>query len=934
MNKLNAKELDLLQRIGEKEELQPLFFRKAKGLKWFTPLYERGFFKPENNPKPEAADEEGFFTIPFWPAIDYLVRSASEIPSGDSEGYAKKILQILIDCTKYAEKNNFGNYRTWWQFSEILALLPYREISIEDLEVIDYWLDDKFDRCLVAPVVGEKLLPKLLKIGDSHSLNLSKKIIEILFKIQFKNDSENKDEFFLRVDHHWIDKIIKKTAFLAGEKLGLEVISIFHSNLKTVLEETNKDTWSSIWQPAIEDHEQNRLRDKAENSLIQAFRDSLHGYIKANPNEAAGFVREMLVSDFQTIKRIAIHAVSEKLSFFTDCIDLVLAEDFFYSNYRHEMWHFLNKNYSQFSESQKAKVLDLLNGITRQDDKGEIHQGATAYTKSTWFSAIKDHGEEEKKLYEKFSKIAGTEPDHPDFSSYISTGWVSKKSPKNLDELKALSLNQLVKELKNFEEPEGFDKPCLEGLLEVFNQLIKEKPLAFYLNLNYFSNLDFSCLHQIIEAYKELWSDRVKLPWEEIWDKLLEFCSNIVSQKRFNELKSSNQQKQVWTDYHRLISSISQLIEAGAKSDNAFNENRVKIAEEILFNLLRHKVGSEFEENSDAVFVAINSARGHCLQALINLSLCACRIADQHNDKDHSMAWQKFQHFYDAELKILDPEKVEFEFATLVAMYLPNFLYMSKKWTLGNLEKIFNQNNYLRWLCAMQGYAYVGTAYQEIYQFLKTHGDYIKALDDPNIKDRVREKVIQDITLAYLKDLESFDDRKSLIKLLVTRKNQDEKSHLIWFLCTLDKNKPQKEKNKIFELWQNIQQELDFSEKKDRITASNLCGFARFIGKFDNESLELLLEIASYSDEAHNAYELLENISVISDAQPFEAHKVWMKMLEGSMADYPEEAIKKLFSNLLNEGPEGFRKAKEVESEYLKKGNERPSIWLREIKRE
>ncbi len=52
MSELSAKELDLLQRIDEKEDLRPLFFRKVKGLKWFDPLAERGYFNPEANPKP------------------------------------------------------------------------------------------------------------------------------------------------------------------------------------------------------------------------------------------------------------------------------------------------------------------------------------------------------------------------------------------------------------------------------------------------------------------------------------------------------------------------------------------------------------------------------------------------------------------------------------------------------------------------------------------------------------------------------------------------------------------------------------------------------------------------------------------------------------------------------------------------------------------
>ena len=77
---------------------------------------------------------------------------------------------------------------------------------------------------------------------------------------------------------------------------------------------------------------------------------------------------------------------------------------------------------------------------------------------------------------------------------------------------------------------------------------------------------------------------------------------------------------------------------------------------------------------------------------------------------------------------------------------------------------------------------------------------------------------------------------------------------------------------------------------------------------------------------------LLESISEISKTQPFEAHEIWMKMLEGSTPDYPEEAIRNIFANLLKKGPDGLRKAREAESEYLKKGNDRPSLWLNEIR--
>lgn len=86
-----------------------------------------------------------------------------------------------------------------------------------------------------------------------------------------------------------------------------------------------------------------------------------------------------------------------------------------------------------------------------------------------------------------------------------------------------------------------------------------------------------------------------------------------------------------------------------------------------------------------------------------------------------------------------------------------------------------------------------------------------------------------------------------------------------------------------------------------------------------------------YADKEHNSYILLERIAELSNARPFEVCAIWMELLKDSRADYPEEAIRQIFSNLVKKGTLGIRKAREIESEYIKRGNERPSIWLKEI---
>jgi hypothetical protein len=936
VSELTIKELDLLQRIAEKVELRPLFFRKVKGLKWFDSLAVRGYFNPEENPAPVPAKEEGYVNIPVWFAVDYLVKSAPELTDNRNKEYIKKYLQVLVEATNYAKDHEFSNYRTWWQFADILSQIPNRSVPLDSIDIIDYWLDDKYDRSLVAQEIGEKWLPNLLKTDDNHAAKLAKKTIDILYKVLFiERDygENNKQDAAFRFDYYHAQKITKKTAYLAGKNLGLEVIQIFDRYLKSILDRLDHDLWSSLWQPAIEDHEQNKHRNNAENVLIQAYRDSLDGYINTRPIEASKYVKDMVVSKYQTIQRIAIHIISNNYHLFVDTANQIIDMKYLDSNYRHEMWHFLNKNYPNFSISQKKKILDLISSITRRDDKGEYHAGASAYNKAIWLSAIKDFGNMEASIYVNNTDIAKAEPNNPDFSSYMSVGWGGPGSPKTIEELQALSIDELVQELSHYKDTGRFDEPGLEGLVKVVKQLVKTDPLEISLNLPKFVDLDLAYVYEIIEAYKDLWTEKTKLPWDDIWQKLLEFCLDVISQDSLWDSENTKQRDSFVANRYWIVSSIGRLIEAGTKSDeHSFDEKYLPKAEKILAYLLCRENGNEYKNDSDAVSISINSPRGQCLEALINLTLRSCRILDKKNNKNHSDSWLHFQNYYDSELDRADSKNPEYEFATLVTNYLSNFLYMDKQWVLDNLNRIFDQSHYLKWLCAMQGYAYVGIIYQEIYKYLKEHGDLLKVLDDENLKSKVEEKAIQNIAIAYINDFETFHEDGSLINVLINRNIHEEINHLIWFMWTLRKQDHKILQTKIYELWPKILKNINLSKKEGRRTASDLCQWAFFVDNIDEDRLKLLLAIAPYSDEAHNSYELLKSISKISNTQAFEAYEIWMKMLEGSTPDYPEEAIKNIFINLLKLGVEGLRKAREAVSVYLKKGNDKPSLWLREIR--
>ena len=515
----------------------------------------------------------------------------------------------------------------------------------------------------------------------------------------------------------------------------------------------------------------------------------------------------------------------------------------------------------------------------------------------------------------------------------MTSGWVDHKSAISKERILSWDSDELVNQLNAYLEsytpPRIFDGPDLEGLTKTLRQVVKAEPLRFRNQLQKYSLLGIPYIHAIIEAYRELWSEKAQLPWNEIWGALLEFCRDIVNQDRFWLQENFKESSSFVANGYWIVSDIGRLIEAGTKTDeHAFSEKLLNQAEEVISILLEKVKGEEFKEDSDSVMVAINSPRGHCIEALINLTLRSCRLANKQFG-NHAEIWAHFQPIYDAEL--VRAEIGEYEFATLVANYLPNFLYMSKEWVLANLGNIFDKNNYQKWLSAMNGYAYVGRVYEEIYKHLKENGHLIRALDDENIKDRVIEKIIQNIAVAYVNDFENLEDESSLLHILLIRRNYQELSQLIWFLWSLRKDGDVNIRAKIFELWPQLLKVIDSNSREGKKLASKLCDWSVFLDEVNEGNKHLILAVAAFAEEDYNSHDLLESIARISEKQPSEAYEIWLRLLEGSSSDFPEEAIKSALTNLVQVGSEGQRMAKDIASRYFKGGNERPSQWLREI---
>ena len=84
-------------------------------------------------------------------------------------------------------------------------------------------------------------------------------------------------------------------------------------------------------------------------------------------------------------------------------------------------------------------------------------------------------------------------------------------------------------------------------------------------------------------------------------------------------------------------------------------------------------------------------------------------------------------------------------------MYLTYLLHLDKEWVIGNIDRIFPQQNEYHWHVAFSGYLlYSSQLYDSIYAVLKKHGHYRKALNSDFCNRQIDARVLPEPDVVYL----------------------------------------------------------------------------------------------------------------------------------------------------------------------------------------
>jgi len=886
-------------------------------LSFLRPMFEMGFFNPSENPGPEPAELEGHYRIPRWEVMAYLEKAAIAAGEKDDLDASKLIVQIARNVTNYRGSTGeaVDNYSTWYTLAKSLAALPPQAYEAKDLEMLKVWLDSKFDRgMMIGTVLAKEWLTKLLSSPNNTDWDKALMAVTEASRLIWRpkqRGTKEKVEGITAVDPYWLAKLFEKHSKTLGAKVGKTVVKVLVDRLTELFLKESTDDHAWLLRPAIEDHPQNRQFRETENVLISAVRDTLLGYVDTSAAESKAAVADLLSSSMGIQKRIGIHVVDERFQplsdlFFTHITSLLQLP------LVHEVYRLLQRHFAEMPQQRQTSVLEVIENIGRGSNKEQ--EGKRL--QSRLVHALRGKGNTKADtLYSQLKDVANweSEDSHPDFLSYVTSWSGPGPSPYSVEELRTLDDERLIQTLNDFEEQKrwhGPRVPTIKALCDAVTQVVKEDPKRFIAVLPRLGEFKPAYQYAILNGFRDLShsgtpsEQGAKFEWPQFWTTLFPYLQTAMLQNILVGLEIDEQVETLTPTRRWLIPVIADLIRNGTHDDyrsipkELFTSVRI-----VLAYMLTEEKSTADGRDSDAMTEAINTTKGHCIEALFDFSLYMCRNADRER-KSHSEEWQSIRTLFDREIE--GCKGGNFEFSTLCGAYLANIHYLSSEWLNTHVEDIFPTDiAYAKnFDCALQGFAYMPQPSKVTYLLLRERGILHVAIGRATKGRHAREKLLQHICVSYLWGDESLEAKDGLLAAILTQFDASDIHEIVRFFWGIHGEQLTSEQvEKILAVWRLCMSRIDEGRTDHHGILSDLGLLTVFLKEISDEQERWLLKIAKFIGASHNTEFFVEYLEKLADKSPRQVGEITLKIVQHNKPYYDfENRYESIVSKLLK-GP-------------------------------
>jgi len=719
-----AKDAELLRnRIPHNLVTLDHFFNRVENPAWLELLAAEGFFR--HPPEPISDEEQGGVRLPPWPASRYLVRMAA-IPKLQARVAA---IALSVPPTTNAHVNE--------NLADVAFALP-APLAVRFVEKAKVWLASPY-RILLAEKLGA-LVGKLSTGGEvDAALELARALLVA---------PPHRDRTF---DVWLYGQILKKHVPALLDAGGIRALALLTDALAAV--DSASERYSNIWRPAIEDHPQNRERGQdPKDMLITAVRDAAENVARREPAQVPTIVHLLEQHPGHLFRRIALHVLRVFPSSARDLIveRLTTRPVFEEGDLWHEYFLLLRERFSDLAPGERDTVLGWIEDGPDLDRHGSWRERETGAAPTpedlerhsqAWrlhrLAPLRDVLPPEWRARHDALATDLGEVEHPDLLSYSSGMWAGPTSPKSADELRQMTVADIVAYLRSWEPLRAFMVPSPEGLGRDLKSVVAGDPERFARDADLFHDLDPTYVRALFSGLRDAIKAERAFPWAPV----LELCQWVVDQgpdtggsRRPRPLDDDRDPSWGWAR-----KAIADLLEAG------FEKAPLKLPFELrqaAWAVLRPLTEDpdptpEHEaeyggSNMSPSDLSINTTRGDAMHAVEQYGLWVRRHLEELPDKVERIArgfdeMPEVREVLDRRLDIsVEPSLT---IRSVYGRHFPWLALLDRRWAETNVSRIFPQDPTLRRLCetAWDTYVTFCRPYNDVLPLLRE--EYLRAID-------------------------------------------------------------------------------------------------------------------------------------------------------------------------------------------------------------
>lgn len=880
-----------------------LILRQAHPEAFLPELRKAGLFNPHLNPKPQPVKgNEGYYRVPSWPALNYLVKVARISGERDDKDLANELLEIVREIALYEDGgDSVDNYHTHSGIAEVMSCVPSACVKMEDIDLTSKLLSTRWGNSIIMTEL-DRLMARLLSSESSDDHAKAVLLLKHCTEFKLEAGDGSKPSRTAVADEYWLEELLKHNAKGLGEKACPDAWEVFRVRLNEVLGDDYAKDHSWIHRPAIEEHEQNEDWDNGPGALIDAARDSLNSWLESSPEAATAYVAELLADPSQIVRRIALNSARAHWDKLKDVFERAITPELFDIGHIHELYMLLNERFVDFSTAAQGRFLAIMAGLGGGKAEGSEELERALYQKRTWLDAVKQKGRQEiDDEYNNLVTKLGPVGSHPSFLSYHSSWWGSGPSPYSQDELTAFAADgSLVDRIDSYSPPKGEMGSSRKALVDELIGAVELKPTEFFGMLKSEKKANRPTQYGLIEGFSKAIDKRkgddslgevIK-----ILDLLLPYASRIVSppdfwSERVEDVEGFEPNKN-W-----IPPSVVDL------ARNVLRNDEIPLKEEhyndILSSILAVKDESQGVDSAkDPMTAAINNSRGKAVDALLHFVLRRCRDADKFQG-GHEAAWMELRGVLDTEISgCVDGARLET--STLFASFLAQLIYIDASWVGENIEKLFPKAHSENFLCAISGLSFANSS-KRVYEALMKADIPRYALQQKGVSSGARERLLERIALAYMWGQE--DLNSPVIQEMFADEFIDD---LVEIATTVARWHSAKLKPEQVGLAKRLASAvvdfgLEAPERRKGLLATG-ANFIFYIAAPSEDEMRWLLSSAPYANKSFGRSQYLEALEKIAENDPPNALKLLQAFLGEGAPSYNHEGRLQSILRKLNEG--------------------------------